>query len=183
MLRAVALECIMTSRLILLTSCTVLVVACSDARLPSQPSTSAATAPATTSTITQAAAPPPSANWTGDATVLAVTGAGGCGWGITAGDTRRGVWWRITQQGTAITLDEDMSNWPTDDIPFSGSLDGARFTATDVEPGGGACMFRGGQLTGGFSDDGQTFDATETLTWGSSGGAVTVTRHWTGRRL
>src|SRR5262249_38896253 len=126
---------------------------------------------------------PNGANWIADATVISVTGTGGCGWGITTGDTRTGVWWRVTQNGGSITLDEDMPNWPTDDVPFSGSLSGTQFVAADVESGGGVCQFRGGQLVGPFSADGQTFDASETLTWGSPTVSVKVQRHWTGRRL
>ena len=88
--------------------------------------------------------------------------------------------WRITQAGESVTLDEDMRNWPTDDVPYSGTLSSTRFTAGDVEAGDGVCQFRGGELTGKFSEDGQRFEASETLLWGSTG---KVERHWTGRRM
>jgi len=91
--------------------------------------------------------------------------------------------WRITQTGDSVTLDEDMPNWPTDDVPYSGSLNGTHFTATDVEAGNGVCQFRGGELSGSFSEDGLHFEASETLLWGSSEHPVRVQRHWTGRRL
>jgi hypothetical protein len=91
--------------------------------------------------------------------------------------------WRITQVGDSLTLDEDMSNSPTDDIPYSGSVNGTQFAATDVESGAGVCQFRGGELIGSFSDDGLHFEATETIMWGSSQNPVKVQRHWTGRRF
>jgi hypothetical protein len=151
--------------------------------LPTQPTTVTPAQTLTSATTAPPATPPNGANWIADATVTSVTGTGGCGWGITAGDARTGVWWRITQNGGSITLDEDMPNWPTDDVPFSGSLSGTQFAAADVESGGGICQFRGEQLVGTFSADGQTFDASETLSWGSPTASVTVQRHWAGRRL
>jgi hypothetical protein len=172
----------MKSRLSVLTA-SLVVVACSDARLPTQPTTPAPGQTPTSAITAPAATPPNGANWVADATVLSVTGTGGCGSGITMGETRTGVWWRITQNGDSITLDEDMANWPTDDTPFSGSLSGTQFVAADVESGGGVCQFRGGQLVGSFSADGQSFDATEVLLWGPLESPVRVQRHWTGRRL
>lgn len=156
-----------------------LLSACSEVRSPTQATTTptATPLPATTPTTRLNGA-----NWIGDATVLSSTG-GGCGWGTAAGDTRSGVLWRITQTGDSITLDEDMPNWPTDDIPYSGSLSGTHFAAADVEPGTGVCQFRGGDLSGSFSEDGRQFEASETLRWGSSEHPVIVQRHWTGRRL
>jgi hypothetical protein len=65
----------------------------------------------------------------------------------------------------------------------SGSLSGTHFAATEVEPGTGVCQFRGGDLSGSFSEDGLHFEASETLRWGSSEHPVIVQRHWTGRRL
>ena len=121
-------------------------------------------------------------NGIADATVLSSTGVG-CGWGTTTGDTRSGVLWRITQTGNSVTLDEDTPNDPTDDILYAGSLSGTHFTAADAEAGGGVCQFRGGDLSGSFSEDGVHFEASETLLWGSSEHPVKVQRHWTGRRL
>ena len=162
--------------LFLLLTLILLSPACSDVRMPTQAT------PTPTSIATPT--PPPTistngANWIADATVLSATGPT-CGWGTVAGDTRSGVLWRITQTGDSVTLDEDMPNWPTDDVPYSGSLNGTHFTATDVEAGNGVCQFRGGELSGSFSEDGLHFEASETLVWGSSG---RVQRHWTGRRL
>jgi hypothetical protein len=65
-----------------------------------------------------ATTPVSAANWITDATVQSSTG-GGCGWGTAVGDTRSGVLWRVKQTGDSVTLDEDMPNWPTDDIPYS----------------------------------------------------------------
>ncbi|SRR6266508_5544889 len=155
-----------------------LLTACSDVRSPTQATTTPTPTPQPRTPTTSLNG----ANWIADATVLSSTG-GGCGWGTAAGETRSGVLWRITQTGESVTLDEDMPNWPTDDIPYSGSLSGAHFTATDVEPGNGVCQFRGGDLSGSFSEDGLYFEASEILLWGSSEHPVRVQRHWTGRRL
>jgi hypothetical protein len=156
-----------------------LFTACSDVRSPTQATPTPTPAPQAKTTPTT---PVNGANWIADATVLSSTG-GGCGWGTAAGDTRSGVLWRITQTADSVTLDEDMPNWPTDDIPYSGSLSGSRFIATEVEPGLGVCQFRGGDLSGSFSEDGLHFEASETLRWGSAEHPTTVQRHWTGRRL
>jgi len=159
---------------------TLMSAACSDMRAPIAP-----TVPSLPSTT---AVPVPSpvngANWAADAIVVSATGGFTCGWGTSPGETRSGVLWRIiTQEQDTITLDEDMPNWPTDDIPFRGRLTGTHFDAEDVEVGGGVCAFRGGELTGVFSDDGLTFQATETLHWGSTEHFSTVQRRWMGRRL
>lgn len=108
--------------------------------------------------------------------MISATGGFTCGWGTSPGETRSGVLWRITQENDTITLDEDMPNWPTDDVPFHGRL-------TAVETAGGVCAFRGGELPGTFSDDGLTFEAMEMLHWGSTGHVTTVQRRWNGRRL
>lgn len=62
--------------------------------------------------------PPPSnnpaANYVADATVLAAGGSGQpCGWGTAVGETRAGVGWRVAVEGESISLDEDISNFPT----------------------------------------------------------------------
>jgi len=154
----------------------VLCSACSNARTPTSP-----TSPPSTSVVP---APPLSmngANWIAEAVVLTSNG-GGCGWGTNTGDIGTKLW-RITQDGASITLDEDMQNWPTDDVPFRGSLTDSRFAAQDVEAAGGVCAFRGGELEGTFSDDRLTFEALETLRWGSSEHFVTIQRRWRGRHL
>jgi len=129
----------------------------------------------------------PIANWTGDATVVSVAAGStpACGWGVTPGETRSGVEWRIDVTGDSVSLDEDLPNWPTDDNPFSGHLDGAQFTASDPGLSNYAdyvCQFSGGTLTGHFTSD-STFVAVETLVWGVPGKETTVVRHWNGSRL
>ena len=153
--------------------------ACTDVRSPTQ--TATAPTPAPTSTAPKPPPSIPTANFVADAVVVA--GTGGCGWGISAGETRTGVLWRITQTDESVTLDEDMPNWPTDDIPYSGSVSGRSFVATYAQLPTGVCAFREGTLSGTFSDDGLTFEASETLQWGASDHVVTVQRRWTGRRF
>ena len=100
----------------------------------SQPSTT----PIIPSAPSLVPSPPTSnvANWRADATVLSATTPGrACGWGTSAGEVRTGVDWRITITGGSILLDEDMRNWPTDHIPFSGTLSGRQFTATYTSGG------------------------------------------------
>lgn len=131
--------------------------------------------------------PPPAPNWTGDATVVSVTygGAPPCGWGTSPGATRGGVEWRIVVSGDSISLDEDMRNWATDDLPYTGRLDGAQFTASYTQGSDYAmyvCQFREATLSGQFTTD-STFVADETLIWGTPGSQTTVMRHWTGSKL
>lgn len=167
---------IVDARLILLT--TLIGCACSEGHPPTAP-----TASPPQTTATPAPSPINGANWAADAVVVSATGGFTCGWGTSPGETRGGVLWRITQENDTILLDEDMPNWPTDDTPFHGRLTGTHFAAEDVEAGGGVCAFRGGELTGTFSDDGLTFEAMETLHWGSTEHVTTVQRRWNGRRL
>ena len=163
--------------LILTVTAVLFLAACSDVRSPMQSTTTIPT-PTPTPMLTSVNG----SNWTADATVFSSTGLG-CGWGTVAGDTRRGVLWRIMQASDSVTLDEDMPNWPTDDIPYSGSVTGTQFTAAYVQTGDGVCHFRGGDLSGSFSADGLHFDAVENLSWGSSANEVRVQRHWTGSRF
>ena len=158
-----------------------LLCGCSGAPLPGQPTAT----PRPAAPTPASPAPINGANWIGEAIVVSSAGSAACGWGTTAGDTRSDVLWRIGINGDSLMLDEDMRNWPTDDIPFFGTLNGTRFSAAYTEQPSGVCMFRGGTLSGSFSDDGRTFDATETLEWGAASGqpAATVQRRWTGRRL
>ena len=122
------------------------------------------------------------ANWIGDATVTTASGSGGCGWGRTAGDTRSGVLWRVVISGTTVTLDEDMANWPTDDILYSGTLNGLQFAAQYTQSPDGVCRFAGGTLTGTFSDDFSTFTADEMVRWGDGATQTVVQRHWQARK-
>lgn len=137
--------------------------------------------------------PPPPAgradtsSWTADATVVSVTRGStrACGWGTSPGEARSGVDWRIIQSADAISLDEDMRNWPTDDILYSGHLDRAQIAASYASASNYAdyvCQFREASLTGSFTSD-STFDAVETLIWGTPGTETTVVRHWKGSRL
>jgi|GEM_PF-2759934 hypothetical protein len=127
------------------------------------------------------------ANWRADATVVSVAPGAtpACGWGTSPGEARGGVDWRITLTADAISLDEDMRNWPTDDIPYSGHLDGAQFAASYASASNYAdfvCQFREATFTGRFTSD-STFDAVETLVWGRPGTQTTVIRRWSGSRL
>jgi uncharacterized protein YceK len=168
----------MMKSLLLVLTAVPLLSACSNVRSPTQ---------STPIPAQQAAPPVPAAahnaaNWVGDATVLSSTGTG-CGWGTATGDIRSGVGWTIIRTGNSVTLDEDIANWPTDDIPYTGSLDGTRFTATYVQNQDGICHFRGDELSGSFSADDLHFDAVETLVWGPPGHEVKVQRRWSGRRF
>ena len=61
-----------------------------------------------------------------------------------------------------------MSNWPTDDLPYSGNLSGAGFIASYASPSSYAdyvCQFREAAITGTFTSD-STFEAVETLVYG-----------------
>ena len=122
------------------------------------------------------------ANWIGDATVTASAGSGGCGWGRTLSETRSGVLWRIVVAGNTVTLDEDMVNWPTDHIPYAGTLNGVQFAALYKQTPSGVCQFTGGTLNGTFSDDFSTLTADETLTWGEGATQTIVQRHWQVRK-
>jgi hypothetical protein len=85
----------------------------------------------------------------------------------------------------AISLDEDTPNWPTDDLPYLGHLTGAQFTATSKSGSDYAsfvCQFREAAISGSFTSD-STFQAEETLIWGSPGSETSVKRHWNGSRL
>jgi hypothetical protein len=135
-----------------------------------------------------APSPRPVANWLGDAIVTAArTGSGGpCGWGTRAGETRDGVEWNIQINGSSITLEQDLPNSPTDDLPYSGTLSGTHFEATYSQGDDylrWACQFRGATMTGDFSADFSTFQAAETLGWGAPETGSTVERQWRGRRV
>ena len=107
--------------------------------------------------------------WRADAVVLSRTGDAGCGWGVTVGETRADVQWVLTSKGDSILMEEDMANWPTDHIPYSGTLTGRHFTARYSQGDDylrWICQFKGGELAGSFSSDFSSFEAVETLTWG-----------------
>jgi len=121
---------------------------------------------------------PSLANWQGDATVLFRTGTGGCGWGTTVGESRAGVLWRVSITDTAVALDEDMGNFPTDHIPYKGTRSGQTFAATYAQRIDGACLWAGGDIAGTFLPDFTSFEAQETVRWGRPGAETTVQRQW-----
>ena len=149
-----------------------------------------ANAPTTPSTPVQTATVIPSptrnealTNWYATATVVAKSGPGGCGWGRTVGETRTDVGWQVKISGSSVSLDEDMSNWPTDHIPYTGVLEGDDFNARYSQGEDylrWVCQFKGGELTGRFSSDRKTFEATERLVWGPPESETVVQRRWTG---
>ena len=125
-------------------------------------------------------------NFTGDANVVSRSGNGGCGWGTSIGEVRKGVLWRVSTDGPSVVLDEDMSNAPTDDVLFRGMLTGREFTASYFQGEDYAryvCQFREAHLSGQFSSDLSTFEALETLVWGVPGNETVVHRRWSARRL
>ena len=127
------------------------------------------------------------ANWTGNATVISVTrgSATACGWGTTVGETRLNVEWSISAKVDGISLDEDLRNWPTDDILYSGHLTGQEFAASYRSASDYAsyvCPFREASVSGRFTTD-STFEAEETLIWGAPGTETTVRRMWMGQRV
>jgi hypothetical protein len=153
---------------------------------PTTPTT--ATTPPPTPSTTLPPSNRPATNWMADAVVTAVVrGDGGpCGWGTSPGETRAGVEFNIKIEGSAISMDEDMPNWPTDDIPYKGTLSGNELTvAFDNGPDWlkWTCQWRGATLSGRFSDDRSTFDATEKVFWGTVEAGTTVTRRWSGRAV
>jgi hypothetical protein len=126
-------------------------------------------------------------NWTGDAVVVSATlgSAQACGWGTSPGEVRNGVEWLITDTPNGISLDEDLRNSPTDDVPNSGHLAGTQFSATYTAGADYAdyvCQFREATISGSFTSD-STFEAVETLVWGRPEVETTVHRRWTGSRL
>lgn len=127
-----------------------------------------------------------SGNFVGDATVVSASGGAGCGWGTHTGETRSGVSWFVEVAGTTIALNEDMSNWPTDHIPFTGTLDGRHFTARYWQGDDylrWVCQFREATITGTFSEDFSAFEAHEVLYWGAPSDETRVERVWSVRRL
>lgn len=156
--------------------------------------TACQTAPTAPSKPLAQASPAPSpaqerlqSHWIGIATVVSTADSGSsCGWGISVGDTRQNVEWRITITGDSIALAVDMRNWPTDHTPYSGSLSGRQFTASYDQGADYAkyiCQFKVGTLSGRFSADFSSFEAVETLVWGVPGAERTAQRQWAGSRF
>lgn len=154
--------------------------------------TDRATIPLTESPVAPSSAPvPPSipgpgmANFLGHTIVTSRTGPGGCGWGTAVGEQRHNVRWRVTRDGGTVLLEADMDNWPTDHLTYVGTLDGDAFNAS-YRSGDDylafRCQFRGGELTGRFAGNGESFDALETLYWGPPEAETKVQRRWTVKR-
>ena len=149
------------------------------------------TAPNAPAAPTTAALPSPTrnealTNWYATATVLSKTGNAGCGWGTTPGETRTDVGWQVKISGDSVALDEDMSNWPTDHIPYTGVMTGQAFTARYSQGEDylrWVCQFKGGELSGRFSSDFRSFEAFERLVWGPPEAETVVERRWTGTVL
>ena len=128
----------------------------------------------------------PVANWRGAATVVSRSGSGGCGAAIHVGERLSDVGWLVTIDGQSISLDKDISNWPTDDVPFSGTLHGLEFTAHYYQGdnyAGSVCSFREATLVGRFSPDFATFEALETAIWGVPAAQTVVQRQWVASRM
>jgi hypothetical protein len=127
---------------------------------------------------------PPPLNWLADRVFVVVSNPGGCPNGARVGDSRNDVGWSISIDGGSIKLDEDVGNWPNDDVPYSGTLSGTHFEAS-YSSGGDysqtACGWRGGTLTGNFNSDFSRFEASEILVWGPPESEVMVQARWTGR--
>jgi hypothetical protein len=141
--------------------------------------------PITTSTPPLQSVPPP-LNWLADRVFVGVSNPAGCPNGARVGDSRNDVGWSIKIDGGAIKLDEDVGNWPNDDVPYSGTLSGTQFEASysvRADSLQTACQWGGGTLTGEFNSDFTRFAATETLVWGPSESEVMVQARWTGRAV
>jgi hypothetical protein len=88
----------------------------------------------------------------------------------------------VAIDGARIVLDEDMRNWPSDDVPLTGTLSGAEFSASysvGADYLRWACQFKEATLSGRFSADFNSFEAMETLVWGPPNAETTVHRRWT----
>jgi hypothetical protein len=108
-----------------------------------------------------------------------------CGWGgIKVGDTRSAIYWQVTLTGASVLLEMERSS--IDHSPYSGTMTGRQFIATSSTGSNyleTACQFKGGTLTGSFSEDLSSFQATENLVWGPPERETTVQLHWTTRRF
>lgn len=143
--------------------------------------------PVSPSSIAATVAPLPplqdrqSTYWRGNSSLVSSSGPRVCGGDPAAGATRADVTWRVTISGNAVLMEEDMANYPTDHIPYAGSVTGGQFTASYFQGNDylrWACQFRGGELSGNFSPDFSSFEAVETLVWGAPGVETTVQRRW-----
>jgi hypothetical protein len=133
--------------------------------------------------------PPPAqsnsivSSWTANSIVVSSADGNACGGATVVGATSRNIEWRITTEDPSILLEVDMANYPTDHMRYSGVSTGRQFAgsyATGADYLDFFCELRGGELTGTFSANGLTFEATETLIWGPPANERTVERRWSG---
>lgn len=106
-----------------------------------------------------------------------------CGGAAVVGATSRNIEWRITTEDPAILLEVDMLNYPDDHMRYAGMSTGRQF-AGSYETGADYvdffCEVRAGELTGTFSADRLSFEATETLIWGPTDHERSIERRWAG---
>ena len=136
--------------------------------------------------------PPPAAqpglsvsNWSGNSIVVSSEDGNACGGATVVGAATSNIEWRITTENAAILLEVDMASYPVDHMRYSGTLTGTGFGgsyATGSNYLDFFCELRGGTLSGNFSADFRSFDATETLIWGPPGEERTVERRWSGTK-
>jgi hypothetical protein len=119
-----------------------------------------------------------------DLTVVNITTVKSCAVIFTPGQIFPGTQWRMnTGSSGSIFLQQDITNTPNIQPSFSGTLDGLNFVANSSNIGNAllpSCLFRNSTLTGKFSPDFRTFNASELLTWGSPGAETTIQRNWIG---
>jgi len=119
-----------------------------------------------------------------DLTVVNITTVKSCAVIFTPGQIFPGTQWRMnTGASGSIFLQQDITNTPNIQPSFSGTLDGQDFVANSSNIGNAllpSCLFRNSTLTGKFSPDFRTFNASELLTWGSPGAETTIQRNWVG---
>ena len=121
-------------------------------------------------------APPPGANYVGDAAVVSTTGDGECG--ARPGASRAEVFWKVTYTADSFSLYR-----PTDDEFYTGALRGRSFSASYQQTTSSRCGFRGAAISGMFSEDFGSFEAQETMMYGLGIHENKVEWHWRVRRL
>lgn len=118
-----------------------------------------------------------------DLRIVNVSAFKSCAVIFTPGQIFPGTEWRVQRGSGSIFLQQDITNAPNSQATFSGTLSGQDFVATSSNVGSillPSCLFRSSTLKGRFSPNFSTFDAVESLTWGSPGAETTVQRNWVG---
>jgi hypothetical protein len=113
---------------------------------------------------------------------ILVTATGTCDWLPSIGRTST-VFWGVTITGDSVVL-EDKYTFPADPA-LTGVLSGRQFIVvykSEGEDGFGEspCAYKGGTLTGTFSEDFSSFEAVETHVYGPAGGETTIQWRWIG---